>query len=131
MRAAAVDGRLDEICEEYGVVVMSAFGSAAGSHKPDPDDLDLGVHFERGMDPMLRARRQLALWEALADLTGYEGIDVVCLDVDNPVLRVEALNGIPIYERSADVYAEARLAALGEFRDTAHLRRRSLELMAT
>jgi hypothetical protein len=29
------------------------------------------------------------------ELTGYEGIDLVLIDVDNPVLRAEALTGVP------------------------------------
>ena len=127
MLAAAHDGSLDAVCEEHGVRVMSAFGSAArpSSKLGDPGDLDIGVSFR---DPARPPR--LALWSALVDLTGYEGIDLVVLDVDDPVLRSEALTGIGLYEHVRGAFGEAQIAALGERRDTAHLRRLNLGLMA-
>jgi predicted nucleotidyltransferase len=128
--AAALDGRLDALCEPLGVALMSAFGSATHQSLHEPRDLDIGVSFRRHGQVALVSAPRLALWTALVDLTGYEGIDVVVIDGDNPVLRAEALNGVALYEHHCDQFAEARIAAVGEQRDTAHLRRRNLELMA-
>jgi hypothetical protein len=72
----------------------------------------------------------LALWETLVDLSGCEQIDLVVLDVDNPVLRSEALVGVPLYESQDGEFAEAQIAVIGEVRDMAPFRRHSLELMA-
>ena len=98
----------------------------------EPNDLDVGVSFQRDTEGqrVRDPRDRIALWTALVELTGYEGIDLVVLDVDNPVLRADALTGVPLYEFKAGEYAEAQIAAVGERRDTAHLRRRNLELMA-
>jgi predicted nucleotidyltransferase len=127
---AGEDGRLDEICERFGVLVMSAFGSAARESLAEPNDLDIGVGFRRQPHRKNGAGDRIALWTALVELTDYEGIDLVVLDVDDPVLRAEALTGKPLYESESGAYAEAQIAAVGERRDTAYMRRRNLELMA-
>jgi predicted nucleotidyltransferase len=127
--SASRDGRLDEVCERFDVAVMSAFGSAIKESLIEPNDLDLGVIFRRDSAPG-GAKRRLELWSALVDLVGYEALDLVNLDVDNPVLRAEALTGMPLYESVRGEYAEAQIAAVGERRDTAAMRRRNLELMA-
>jgi predicted nucleotidyltransferase len=127
--SASRDGRLDEICERFDVAVMSAFGSAIVDSSIEPNDLDVGVIFRRDAAPGTTKRR-LELWSALVDLVGYEAVDLVNLDVDNPVLRAEALTGMPLYEYVRGEYAEAQIAAVGERRDTAAMRRRNLELMA-
>ncbi len=128
---AASDGRLDSICEQFGVRVMSAFGSATGTRSTHPNDLDLGVSFERHPPERHGTGDRIALWSALVDLVDFEGIDLVVLDIDNPVLRAEALTGVPLYESRRGVFAEAQIAAVGERRDTAAMRRRNLELMAS
>ncbi len=132
--AATLDGSLDALCERFEVRLLSAFGSATRNGETPPKDLDIGVSFQRknfgpqGSQASLQAR--LTLWGALVDLTGCEQIDVVVLDVDNPVLRAEALLGVPLYEFEAGEFAETQIAAVGEVRDLAPFRRRSLELMA-
>jgi predicted nucleotidyltransferase len=128
---AARDGRLDVLCEKFSVRVMSAFGSAASESRVDPHDLDVGVSFRREPHARNGVGDRIALWTALVELTDYEGIDLVVLDVDNPVLRAEALTGVPLYEWRRGEFAEAQIAAVGERRDTAASRRRNLELMAT
>ncbi len=126
--AAAQSGELDSICERHGVSVMSAFGSATSeSTLRPPDDLDIGVSF---VDRRHGRRSRLVLWDDLVELTGCEAIDLVMLDVDDPVLRSEALTGFGLYENVRGAFAEAQIAAVGERRDTAHLRRMNLELMA-
>ena len=124
----AKSGGLDATCEQFGVRVMCAFGSATSeSTLRPPEDLDIGVSF---VDRVAGRRRRIALWTALVDLTGCEAIDLVVLDVDDPVLRAEALTGFGLYERASGDLAVMQMAALGERRDTAHLRRMNLELMA-
>ena len=128
--AAAHDGRLDQLCERFGVRVMSGFGSATRESLRAPNDLDVGVSFQRVPFQANGPGDRVALWAALTELVDYERIDLVVLDIDDPVLRAEALTGVPLYESALGQYAEAQIAALGERRDTAHFRRRNLELMA-
>ena len=131
---ATKDGSLDALCERFGVRLLSSFGSATRNGVMPPKDLDIGVSFRRETSgahgPQGGVHARLQLWTALADLTECEQIDLVIIDVDNPVLRAEALTGIPLYERTSGEFAEAQIAAVGEARDMAPFRRRSLELMA-
>ena len=124
---ATGDGRLDDLCERRGVALLSAFGSAAAAYDSDvvdePDDLDIGVSF--GGEPDL-----LGLLDDLVVLTGFDGIDLVPLDGAGPVLRSEALTGLPLFESVAGAFAQAQMAALAERWDTAWLRRLDLEAMA-
>ena len=125
---ATGDGRLDDLCERRGVALLSAFGSAAVAADDsdvvdEPDDLDIGVAF--GSEPDL-----LGLLDEFVVLTGFDGIDLVPLDDAGPVLRSEALTGLPLFESVAGAFAQAQMAALAERWDTAWLRRLDLEAMA-
>lgn len=130
LRDASRDGRLEQICERFNVRVMSAFGSATHESSLEPNDLDIGVSFRREPESKRDPRDRIALWAALVELTQYERVDLVVLDVDNPVLRAEALTAVALFESQAGEFAEAQIAAVGERRDTSHSRRRNLELMA-
>lgn len=125
---ATGDGRLDELCERRGVALLSAFGSATVAAEGDgaeqePADLDIGVSFGEAPD-------LLGLLDDLVVLTGFDGVDLVPLDGAGPVLRSEALTGLPLFESVAGAFARAQMAALAERWDTAWLRRLDLEAMA-
>jgi predicted nucleotidyltransferase len=119
--AAAADGRLDEVCERFGVRLLGAFGSATVPGA-EPSDLDLGVGFRA-------EARVLELLDALTALTGYDRIDLVVLDGADPVVRAEALTGVPLYQHAPGVFATEQMAALAERRDTEWLRRLDLEAL--
>lgn len=120
--ALGKEGRLDPICRARDVALLAVFGSATGA-EGEPDDLDVGVCFVAGADVV-------GLLDDLIALTGYDRIDLVVLDGASPVVRAEALTGVPLYERESGQFARAQMAALGERRDTGWLRRLSLEAMA-
>lgn len=120
--ALAAEGAVDAICEARGVVLLSVFGSAAGEGG-EPEDLYVAVAFAGEPD-------LVSLLDDLVAATGYDHIDIAIIDGAGPVLRAEALTGIPLYERERGQFARAQMAALVECRDTAWLRRLSLEAMA-
>jgi predicted nucleotidyltransferase len=128
--AAATDGRLDALCESLGVRLLGLFGSAARRHRvpdpaaPAPRDLDVAVSFlHEGSPPLLE------LVDGLVRLSGCDVVDVAVIDGAGPVLRAEALVGLPLYERTPGDYAVSQMAALAERRDTAHLRRLDLDAL--
>lgn len=129
--SAAADGTLDALCERLDVRLLGMFGSAARQHRHvgrgvgvtrPPRDLDIAVSFAG-------PARLLQLIDALVQMTDYDKIDVADIDRANPVLRAEAMVGIPLYERSRGEFAITQMAALAERRDTAHLRRLDLEAL--
>lgn len=116
LRDAAASGELDRIAERLGVRLLGIFGSAARpSPTAQPDDVDVAVSF-RGPP------QELALIDALVQLTGFDSIDLAVLDGAAPLLRAEGLVGIPLFEDEAGAWATDQMAALAERRDTQWLR---------
>lgn len=137
LRAAAADGSLDALCERHLVRVLGVFGSAL--HSAEAEDLDVGVGFltsgRGGETPHHGQGRAavgdlLGLLDDLIQLTAYDRLDVAVIDGASPVLRARALSGEGLYEHAAGGFATEQMAALAEERDTAWLRRLSLEAMA-
>jgi len=142
LRAAADDGRLDDLCRRHEVRILTVFGStarealglagsggaggSAGSPPPPPCDLDVAVRFEPG-----HRRDLLALLDELSRLTGSDDIDLLVLDDAGPVARERALVGcLALYESESGAYANAQMAAMCERMDTDWLRRLDLQAMA-
>lgn len=124
LRVAAASGRLDALCEQHGIGVLTVFGSAARA-EPDARDLDVGVLGEPGrqLDPV-------AVVNALSEVAEFERVDLADLDRAGPVLRERALVGcIPLYERTSGRYAAAQTAAIAERIETDAGRRLELELL--
>ena len=124
LRAAAADGRLDLLCERHRIRILTVFGSSI--HQPDTArDLDVAVAVERGSELDL-----LALIADLAGLTGSDDLDVMVLNSAGPVARERALVGcLALYESAPGAFAHAQMAAVGEWMDTAWLRKLDLELL--
>lgn len=129
--AAADDGRLDRFCEQHGIQLLGAFGSTVAHHLGQsgpgargPEDLDVAVRFAGEGDPVV-------VINGLMDLTEFDHVDLAVLNDALPVLRVEAFLGLGLYEDRDGAWANAQIAAFGEFRDTAHLRRLNLMTLAS
>ncbi|MFP4512785.1 MAG: nucleotidyltransferase family protein [Acidimicrobiales bacterium] len=120
LERAAADGRLDELCRRFDVGVLGAFGSALDPDA-EPGDLDLAVSFDG-------QPRMLELIDALVDLTGFDGVDILDLDGASPVARARGVVGRGLFESEPGRWAITQMAALAEERDTAHLR--ALDLTA-
>ncbi|GAB3220720.1 hypothetical protein GCM10027447_05390 [Glycomyces halotolerans] len=126
LRQAAASGRLDALCERFGLDLVVAFGSTVRGSM-NPKDLDIAVS-TRGGRPRLAL---LDLYQAFSEVTGPCDIDIMVLDRADPVARREALLGtVPLYERVPGRFAEVRMAALSQFAETTPMRELSLRLMA-
>jgi hypothetical protein len=71
-----------------------------------------------------------AFVDALTTITRFDRVNVGVLNGAGPTLRARALTGRGLYENERGAYAIAQMAALGEWRDTAKLRRLDLRRMA-
>ena len=124
LRAAADDGRLDQVCQRHGIRVLTVFGSAVRP-EAEPRDLDVAVAFKPEV-----AGDVLAVLDALSELTGSDDLDLMVLDRAGPVARERALvQCLPLYESEPTAYATAQVAALGERMDTEWLRALDLETL--
>lgn len=127
--SASQSGALDGLCDEFGVRLVSLFGSAVRkdtSPAPAPRDLDVAVAFRHGAVGDL-----FGFVTKLAELAGAVELDPLDLDAAEPVVRAEALSGVPLYEDEPGAFAEAQIAAFLTRWDTAWLRRMQLELLAS
>jgi predicted nucleotidyltransferase len=115
---------IESLCDRCGIELMTIFGSAADPMTEQPGDLDVAV---QGTSSDVDV---LGITDALVELTHCDAIDVTVLNRARPVIRARALCGIGLYERTAGALARAQMAALGEWRDTAWLRKLDLERLA-
>lgn len=124
LQSAAADGRLDALCEQHALRLVTVFGSVVQADG-DPADLDVAIGFEPG-----RRGDVLAVLDELSRLTGSDDLDLMVLDDAPPVARERALVGcLPLYESEPMAYALAQVAAMGERMDTEWLRALDLETL--
>ena len=114
--------RLREVFARYPEVAgVWLFGSHARGDARARNDVDLAVD---PVDPSTPAARERKL-DMLTDLVGagFEDVDLVILDRDDPVLRFEALKqNVVVYAAPGYDAAEAFVQALRQYDDTARLR---------
>jgi predicted nucleotidyltransferase len=115
---------IDSLCERFAIQLLTLFGSAVDPTVTSPGDLDIAV---QGASDDVDV---LGLTDALVALTHCDSVDVTVLNRARPVVRAKALCGIGLYEHTSGALARAQMAALGEWRDTAWLRRLDLERLA-
>lgn len=125
--AAAEDGRLDEICDRFGLDLVSVFGSVLDDRVAEPSDLDVAVRFGPAVET-----DHVGVISALTELVGCERLDVLVLNRAGVVARSRALGpgSRGLFERERGAYALAQMAAVTEEMETAPMRRRDLELLA-
>ncbi|RBY80526.1 hypothetical protein DQ238_08030 [Geodermatophilus sp. TF02-6] len=125
LRAAADDGRLDELARRHGVALITVFGSAVRTPER-ARDLDVAVSLPAGSHGLV------ALVGDLADLTASDDVDLLVLDGASPTARFSGLVGVHLlYEASPGLFARTQMAAALEFYETAWLRDLELQRMAT
>jgi hypothetical protein len=125
LRRDARSGKLAELCQEVGIELLVAFGSATNPQWPlPPRDLDLAVVMTGGS----------GLLHALDLLTthlGSDRIDVLDLGRAGDVARAQALGrGELLYELAPGTFAEQQILALVQQADTKWLRDLQLEALA-
>ena len=124
LRFDAESGSLAALCADLGVDLLVLFGSALD----DPStahDVDVAYGRRRGV----AARPHLDVVNALAERYG-DYVDVMSLDDAGSVARYEALHGIDVLvELTPGRYANAQMAAFGEYCDTQRFRDRVLEAL--
>jgi predicted nucleotidyltransferase len=107
---------LNELCHEYRVDILYAFGSRANEvmrgvekdseiQQIDSSDVDIAVKLKPGSKMSVRQKAELAM--RLEDLLGGGRVDLVSLSDADPFLAVNIIRGKRLFsvnERTADEY---------------------------
>ena len=125
LREAERTGELARLADRLSLGLVVVFGSTARG-APAPRDLDVAVSSRPGTRLDI-----LDVVNALLDLTGFDGVDVLDLDRADAVARQHALvPGEPLYESEPGGFVRERLRASSERLSTEWMRRNSLRRMA-
>ncbi len=130
--------RLAEICRQYDVVILYAFGSRGkevwewitGRREylaPGPSDVDIGVKARPGRRLSVREKVELAL--ALEDFFGVDRVDLVAMEDADPFLALDVVREYELYAEDSHLAAEYELYVLRRAGDLAPLERERQELI--
>ena len=130
--------RLREICKQFGLLTLYAFGSQAkkirnfveGYQDAPPlssSDVDIGVRALSGEKFSIAEKVNLAL--ALEDLFGCKRIDLVSLSEADPFLAAEVIRGERLFTQNAHQADEYELFVLRRAGDLAPLERERMALV--
>jgi predicted nucleotidyltransferase len=121
MTVAEIRARLERWIERERPLLVVLFGSTLGGVQGPEPDLDLAVLFGRQVDPVHAI-------DAVAASLGRDDVDLLLLDHADPIARLAACRGEPVYE--ADPGRFLRFASLAErqFMDSGKLHRARREL---
>jgi len=129
---------LAELCDEFCVGILYAFGSQAGAVREwlagkssdldaGPADVDVGVKVSKEMRLSVRDKVRLAL--AIEDLLDVTRIDLVCLNDADPFLAANVIRGERLFARDTCEADEYDLYVLRRAGDLAPLERERLALI--
>ncbi len=130
--------QLAEICRQFDVVIMYAFGSRGqevwewvsgrrASLPPGPSDVDIGIKARPGRRLSVREKVELAL--ALEDFFGVERVDLIDLETADPFLALDIVRGYELCVEDSLYAAEYELYVLRRAGDLAPLERERQELI--
>ena len=129
---------LKQICEQFGVHTLYAFGSQAKKIRNfvkgrqdilplSSSDVDIGVRARSGGKLSITEKVDLAL--ALEDLFGYKRVDLVSLSEVDPFLAAEVIRGERLFTHNAHEADEYELFVLRRAGDLAPLERERMALV--
>ncbi|MEV3935853.1 nucleotidyltransferase domain-containing protein [Glycomyces sp. NPDC049804] len=118
LKGMARSGRLQSLCDEFGVDLLVGFGSAVRKTGRPAHDLDLAFRLRRG-----RSADFLGFIDTLTQAVGTSAIDVMNLDQAAPIAREQALAyGEVLFERRNGDFAREQMAAINARMDTEWVR---------
>jgi predicted nucleotidyltransferase len=132
------EGALADICQDFELSILYAFGSRARevlawtqddglALERGPSDVDVGVKPRPGKTFTVEDKVRLAL--ALEDLFGVGRVDLVCLPEADPFLAANVVRGERLYAQDAYTADEYDLYVLRRAGDLAPLERERIALI--
>lgn len=109
------------VAEQYKLKLIVLFGSHARNETTKSSDIDIAV-LAQDVSSLNNAKSQLSLIFDLQYVMKDEGdIDLVILNSASPFLKYQvAMEGIPLYEQSEDLFLEYAIQAMKEYEDVRH-----------
>ncbi len=109
------EGRLQDICERYGLELVVIFGSRARGRATETSDCDVGVLRKEGIVP---AGDFLQLAYQLSRALNLGNVDLVDLGRASPLLKYEVSRwGKPVYQAEPSVFVRFRVLAWKLYQD--------------
>ena len=129
---------LKQICDQYGIHTMYAFGSQAkkirnlveghqATPPPSSSDVDIGVKVKSGEKFSVTEKVNLAL--ALEELFGCKRVDLISLSDADPFLAAEVIRGERLFTHNEHEADEYELYVLRRAGDLAPLERERMALV--
>jgi len=114
--------KLTKILKESGVILAYLFGSEARGTSHKESDVDIGVLFDKKIDPKNYLKLEGRLIEFFSGIYPKKEINIVNLNITSPLLKqVAILEGKPLYIRSETDRILFQVQTLHEYEDYLHL----------
>lgn len=119
LKESVRDGRLQSVCDEFGVDLLVGFGSAIRDTDRPANDVDLAFRFRHPRNADL-----LGFIDTVTRVAGVDSIDFMDLERAAPVAREQALAyGELLFERRKGDFARAQMVAINARMDTEWIRK--------
>lgn len=114
--------KLGKIVEENQVVLIFLFGSEARGTSHKESDVDIGVLFNKRVDPKDYLKLEGKLIEFFSEIYPKKEINIVNLNIASPLLKqVAVLEGKLLYSKSETERILFQIKTLREYEDYLHL----------
>lgn len=112
----------NKIFRENGLILAYLFGSEARGTSHKESDVDIGVLFEKKVDPKDYLKLEGKLIEFFSGIYPKKEINIVNFNIASPLLKqVAILEGKPLYTRSEIDRILFQIQTLREYEDYLHL----------
>ncbi|MBU3965235.1 nucleotidyltransferase domain-containing protein [Patescibacteria group bacterium] len=115
-------GKLNKIFKKNQVVLAYLFGSEARGESHKESDVDIGVLFDKKVNPKDYLKLEGKLIAFFSEIYSRKEINIVNLNIASPLLKqVAILEGKPLYIRSETDRILFQIQTLREYEDYLHL----------
>ena len=114
-------GKLNKIFKKNQVVLAYLFGSEARGESHKESDVDIGVLFDKKVNPKDYLKLEGKLIAFFSEIYSRKEINIVNLNIASPLLKQAAiLEGKPLYIRSETDRILFQIKTLREYEDYLH-----------
>lgn len=114
--------KLNKILKENQVILAYLFGSEAKGTSHEGSDVDIGILFDKKVNPQDYLKKEGKLIEFFSEIFPKKEINVVNLNISSPLLKqVSILEGKLLYIRNKVDRIQFQIQTLREYEEYLHL----------